>query len=56
VPDINPRYKSNAFGRHQIHASLHDHFFEFHVRNAVHQQPAGTIGTLKNSDLMTSAV
>ena len=41
---------------HEINAALHDALVEFHVRDAVHQQAADTVGTLVYGDLVAHLV
>ena len=40
----------------QLDAPLYQLFVQFHIRNTVHQQTAGTVGTLVNSNAVTGLV
>ena len=40
----------------QFDAALHDSLVQLHIRDAVHQQPADSIGTLIDSNRMASTI
>ena len=57
VADIRVADEFHAFLFHQLDATLDDFFLvELHVRNAVHEQAAGTIRTFEHRHRMTCAI
>ncbi len=57
VTDVGVTDELDAFLFHQLQTTLDDFFLvELHVRNAVHQQTARTIGTLEHSHVVTGFV
>ena len=46
----------NALRLHQADAALHHRLIQFHVGDAVHQQPARTVGLFQHSDLVAPVV
>ena len=44
LADLGAGDEGDSFVGHQLHAALDDPFFELHVRDAVHQQPADPVG------------
>src|SRR5476651_385445 len=56
-PDLGVANKFDAFGFENFQAAQHDFvFIELHVRDAIHEQAAGTVGTLEHGDQMAGAV
>ena len=56
LADLAVADKSHAFGGHQIDAALHGALVELHVGDAVHQEAADAVGTLKDGDPVTGLV
>ena len=51
LSDFGVADELDAFGFHLLDAAQHDFFLvELHVRNAIHEQAAGTIGAFENGD------
>ena len=53
---IHTGNKGNAFLLHDLTLPLHDPLFQLHVGNAVHQQPAHTVGALEHRHLVPPPV
>ena len=54
--DVRAGNKLHAGLAHQIDTAIHDALVEFHVRDAVHQQSADTIGALVHGDRVPNFV
>ena len=57
LADLGVANKNDAFVLHLLDAAKHDFLLvEFHVRDAVHEEPTGAVGALEDGDVMAGAV
>jgi hypothetical protein len=53
---VDPGDEPDSLGGHQVQTPLHYRLFQLHVGNSVHQQAAGAISALEDSDTMAGLI